>query len=43
MSMRRFLPRVVLALLLVAAIAWVAVHREQINLETLDSWLASLG
>ena len=43
MSMRRFLPRLVLALLLVAAIAWVAVHREQINLETLDSWLASLG
>jgi uncharacterized membrane protein YdjX (TVP38/TMEM64 family)/rhodanese-related sulfurtransferase len=43
MSMRRVLPRLALALLLVAAIAWVAVHREQINLETLDSWLASLG
>ena len=43
MSMRRFLPRLVLALLLVAAIVWVAVHREQINLETFDSWLASFG
>lgn len=43
MSMRRFLPRLVLALLLVAAVAWAAVHREQISLETLDSWLASLG
>jgi uncharacterized membrane protein YdjX (TVP38/TMEM64 family)/rhodanese-related sulfurtransferase len=43
MSMRRFLPRLALALLLVAAVAWAAVHREQINLETLDSWLPSLG
>jgi uncharacterized membrane protein YdjX (TVP38/TMEM64 family)/rhodanese-related sulfurtransferase len=43
MSMRHVLPRLLLALLLVAAIAWVAVHREQINLEMLDSWLASLG
>ena len=43
MSMRRFLPRLVLALLLVAAVAWAAVHRDQINLETLDSCLASLG
>lgn len=43
MSMRRSLPRLVLALLLVAAVAWAAVHRDQINLETLDSWLASIG
>jgi uncharacterized membrane protein YdjX (TVP38/TMEM64 family)/rhodanese-related sulfurtransferase len=43
MNVRRLLPRLVLALLLVATIAWVAVHRELINLETLDSWLASLG
>jgi uncharacterized membrane protein YdjX (TVP38/TMEM64 family) len=43
MNMRHFLPRLALALLLVAAMAWAAVHREQINLETLDSWLASLG
>jgi uncharacterized membrane protein YdjX (TVP38/TMEM64 family) len=43
MSMHRFLPRLALALLLVAAVAWAAVHREQISLETLDSWLGSLG
>jgi uncharacterized membrane protein YdjX (TVP38/TMEM64 family)/rhodanese-related sulfurtransferase len=43
MSMRRSLPRLVLALLLVAAVAWAAVHRDQINLETLDSWLALFG
>jgi hypothetical protein len=43
MSIHRFLPRLALALVIVAAVAWAAVHREQINLETLDSWLASLG
>jgi uncharacterized membrane protein YdjX (TVP38/TMEM64 family)/rhodanese-related sulfurtransferase len=43
MSTHRFLPRLTLALLIVAAVAWAAVHREQINLETLDSWLVSLG
>jgi uncharacterized membrane protein YdjX (TVP38/TMEM64 family)/rhodanese-related sulfurtransferase len=40
---RRFLPRLVLLLLLVAAVAWAAFHRDQINLATLDAWLASLG
>jgi uncharacterized membrane protein YdjX (TVP38/TMEM64 family)/rhodanese-related sulfurtransferase len=43
MSIRRFLPRLVLALLLVAAAVWAAVHRDQINLATLDAWLGSLG
>ncbi len=43
MSMRRFLPRLALALLLVAAAAWATVHRDQINLATLDAWLDSLG
>jgi uncharacterized membrane protein YdjX (TVP38/TMEM64 family) len=43
MSMRRFLPRLALALLLVAAVAWAVVHRDQINLATLDAWLGSLG
>ena len=43
MSMRRFLPRLALALLLVAAAAWATVHRDQINLATLDAWLGSLG
>ena len=42
MSMRRFLPRLALALLLVAAAAWATVHRDQINLATLDAWLGSL-
>src|SRR6266851_1916978 len=43
MSLGRLLPRVALALLLVAAAAWAAVHRDQINLATLDAWLGSLG
>jgi uncharacterized membrane protein YdjX (TVP38/TMEM64 family)/rhodanese-related sulfurtransferase len=43
MSMRRFLPRLALALLLVAAAAWATVHRDQINLAMLDAWLGSLG
>jgi len=43
MSTHRFLPRLALALLLVAAAAWAAVHRDQINLATLDAWLGSLG
>jgi uncharacterized membrane protein YdjX (TVP38/TMEM64 family)/rhodanese-related sulfurtransferase len=43
MSMRGFLPRLALALLLVAAAAWATVHRDQINLATLDAWLGSLG
>jgi uncharacterized membrane protein YdjX (TVP38/TMEM64 family)/rhodanese-related sulfurtransferase len=43
MSMHRFLPRLALALLLVAAAAWAAVYRDQINLATLDAWLGSLG
>ena len=42
MSMRRFLPRLALARLLVAAAAWATVHRDQINLATLDAWLGSL-
>jgi uncharacterized membrane protein YdjX (TVP38/TMEM64 family)/rhodanese-related sulfurtransferase len=43
MSMRRFLPRLALALLLFAAVGWTAVHRDQINLSTLDAWLGSFG
>lgn len=43
MSMRRILPRLALALLLVAAAAWAAIHRDQLNLATLDAWLGSLG
>src|SRR5712692_250155 len=43
MSLGRLLPRVALALLLVAAAAWAAVHRDHINLATLDAWLGSLG
>lgn len=39
----RLLPRVLLAFVLVAAATWAAVHRDQINLATLDGWLASLG
>jgi uncharacterized membrane protein YdjX (TVP38/TMEM64 family)/rhodanese-related sulfurtransferase len=43
MSMRHLLPRLALALLLAAAAAWAAVHRDQINLTTLDASLGSLG
>jgi uncharacterized membrane protein YdjX (TVP38/TMEM64 family)/rhodanese-related sulfurtransferase len=41
--MRRLLPRVVLTVLLVAMSVWTFFHRDQINLATLDAWLASLG
>ena len=43
MSVHRFLPRVSLALLLVAVTAWAAIHRGQINLATLDAELRSFG
>jgi len=43
MSIRRSLPRVALTLLLAIMAAWAIFHREQINLATLDAWLASLG
>jgi uncharacterized membrane protein YdjX (TVP38/TMEM64 family)/rhodanese-related sulfurtransferase len=43
MSMRRFLPRFALALLLITAAALAAVHREEINPAMLDAWLGSLG
>ena len=43
MSMRRSLPRVALTLLLAAMIGWAIFHRDQINLATLDAWIASLG
>jgi uncharacterized membrane protein YdjX (TVP38/TMEM64 family)/rhodanese-related sulfurtransferase len=43
MSMQRILPRISLALLLIAAAAWAIVHRDQINLATLDAWLGVLG
>jgi uncharacterized membrane protein YdjX (TVP38/TMEM64 family)/rhodanese-related sulfurtransferase len=43
MNTRHLLPRLALLLLLVAAIGWAAIHRDQINLTTLDTWLGSLG
>ena len=43
MSMRRSLPRIALTLVLVAIAGWVVLHRDQINLATLDAWLAWLG
>ena len=43
MSARRILPRLALVLLLLAAVAWAAFHRDQINLATLDAWIESLG
>ena len=43
MSMRRSLPRLALTLLLAGMTGWALFHRDQINLATLDAWLASLG
>jgi uncharacterized membrane protein YdjX (TVP38/TMEM64 family) len=43
MNVRRLMPRIALALALVAAAGWAAVHRDQINLATIDAWLGSLG
>jgi uncharacterized membrane protein YdjX (TVP38/TMEM64 family)/rhodanese-related sulfurtransferase len=43
MSARRLLPRLALALLVVAAVALAGLYREQISLATLDAWLGSLG
>jgi uncharacterized membrane protein YdjX (TVP38/TMEM64 family)/rhodanese-related sulfurtransferase len=43
MSLRRSLPRVALAMLLAALTGWAIIHRDQINLATLDAWLGSLG
>lgn len=39
----RFLPRLALAVVLIAAAAGAAVHRSQIDLATLDNWLSALG
>jgi uncharacterized membrane protein YdjX (TVP38/TMEM64 family)/rhodanese-related sulfurtransferase len=43
MTVRRFLLRLALALLLIAAAAGAAVYRDEINLATLDTWLGSFG
>ena len=43
MSMRRSLPRIALTIVLAAIAGWVVLHRDQINLATLDAWLAWLG
>src|SRR5262245_51812288 len=37
------LSRIALALLIAAMAGWASYHRDQINLTTLDAWLASLG
>lgn len=43
MKLRRVLPRLALALLLIAAVTFAALYRDRINLALLDSWLQSLG
>jgi uncharacterized membrane protein YdjX (TVP38/TMEM64 family)/rhodanese-related sulfurtransferase len=43
MSLRRWLPRLALALLLAEAVTSAALYRDQLNLTTLDAWLGSLG
>jgi uncharacterized membrane protein YdjX (TVP38/TMEM64 family)/rhodanese-related sulfurtransferase len=41
--MHRLLLRVALTLVFVAMAAWAILHREQINVETLDVWLGAIG
>jgi uncharacterized membrane protein YdjX (TVP38/TMEM64 family)/rhodanese-related sulfurtransferase len=43
MTVRHVLPRLAVALLIVTAVTWAAVHRNEINLATLDASLAALG
>jgi uncharacterized membrane protein YdjX (TVP38/TMEM64 family)/rhodanese-related sulfurtransferase len=43
MRLRRLLPRLALMLVLIAAVTWTVLRRDQINLEALDAWLNSLG
>lgn len=43
MRLRSVLPRLALALLLIAAVTFVALYRDRIDLALLDSWLQSLG
>jgi uncharacterized membrane protein YdjX (TVP38/TMEM64 family)/rhodanese-related sulfurtransferase len=43
MNIRRLIPRVALLLVLVAAAAWTVLHRDQINLESLEAEVRSLG
>jgi uncharacterized membrane protein YdjX (TVP38/TMEM64 family)/rhodanese-related sulfurtransferase len=39
----RFAPRILLLLGIVAAIAWAAVNRDQLDIEAFDAWLSGLG
>jgi hypothetical protein len=43
MTVSRSIPRVLLALLLVAAALWVAADRQQINAAALNAWIDQLG
>ncbi len=43
MNALRFLPRILLLLGIVAAIAWAAVNRDRLDIEAFDAWLSGLG
>ena len=43
MTVQRFIPRALLALLLIAAALWLAFHRDQINADALNLWIDRLG
>ena len=43
MTVPRSLPRLALALIVIAGVAWASLHRDRINLATLDAWIGSLG
>lgn len=43
MSAQRLLPRLLLLLGVVAAIAWATVNRDRLDLEAIDTWLSGLG
>src|SRR5262249_46334872 len=42
-ELRRFGPRLALAVLLIAAAAWTVVHWNEINTATIDAWVTSVG
>ena len=43
MNVRRLIPRLLVLLVLVAAAAWTVLHRDQINLASLEAGVRSLG
>jgi hypothetical protein len=43
MNISRFIPRALLLAVIVGAVFWAAVYRDQIGATSLDHWLTGLG